>query len=161
MKAVSPIFEDRGNRDSYLLALTFVLILGLCTLIAYTAFAATEADMEEYTIKRTGGPATICSLIISVPSRFLFFKTTKYIEGTVIYHGINLQNKSFDDIAALRFMDTSGLKITTELLIEPDSNPSSVSLICPYKDGEIGISLSNKEKIKELVKELAAKKISM
>ncbi|MCL4536153.1 MAG: hypothetical protein M1610_00955 [Nitrospirae bacterium] len=49
-KAVSPIFEEKGKKNSYLLALTFVLILGFCTLIAYTAFASTEADADIQTV---------------------------------------------------------------------------------------------------------------
>lgn len=44
MKVVSPVFENRGRRESYLLALSVVLIFAFCTLIAYTAFASTEAE---------------------------------------------------------------------------------------------------------------------
>lgn len=62
MKAVSPVFENRGRRESYLLALTFVLIFGLCTLIAYTAFAATEAE----------------------PPKGAFFKVIDAASGTVV-----------------------------------------------------------------------------
>ncbi|MFZ6007207.1 MAG: hypothetical protein ACOYU2_06080 [Nitrospirota bacterium] len=44
MKTVSPIFENGGKREVCLLALTVVLILALCTLIATAAFASTEAE---------------------------------------------------------------------------------------------------------------------
>lgn len=87
MKAVSPIFKDRGKREVYLLALAVVLILALCTLIAATAFASTEAeppDIKTDTIEMKDGTkivvesasALVKEIIKPEPPKMLYCQLT-------------------------------------------------------------------------------------
>lgn len=62
MEVISPIFKDRENKSAYMIALVIVLTLAFCTLIAYTAFAATEAE----------------------PPKGAFFKVIDAASGTVV-----------------------------------------------------------------------------
>jgi hypothetical protein len=46
MKTISPIFKHKEDKGGYILILVTVLILAFCLLIAYAAFASTEAGQD-------------------------------------------------------------------------------------------------------------------
>lgn len=83
MKAVSPVFEDRGRRESYLLALSIVLIFVFCTLIAYTAFAATEANIDEPCVAIMPASAQVLGEVKSIAD----YESLKKTYGDVFLHG--------------------------------------------------------------------------
>jgi hypothetical protein len=47
MKVISPIFKHKEDKSGYMLVLVTVLTLAFCLLIAYTAFASTEAGQDK------------------------------------------------------------------------------------------------------------------
>lgn len=83
MKSVSPVFEDRGRRESYPLALSVVLIFVFCTLIAYTAFASTEANIDEPCVAIEPAGALVIGEVKSITD----YEGMKKTYGDIYLHG--------------------------------------------------------------------------
>lgn len=149
MKAVSPIFEDRGRRESYLLALSVVLIFVFCTLIAYTAFASTEAEPSQTVIvdglvldaanaQVIDRVKTVCKIAVYKNRILGIFPNRE--TGEVVYEGIKLGSVKLDDLAQYLENLKEPVKYTMKFDNEIDSEDfRAIKVLCPLQDGEFEV----------------------
>ncbi len=125
VKTASPIFEA-GRGGSYLFALAIVLILALCTLIAATAFAATEAEPAATTTECNGyyegrGGERQIKWTVIIPANLKTIPAANAAEALKVL-----------STARAEFVKISGGAI---------DNVTTERVICPLADGTIEITL--------------------